>query len=126
MSDEEATMRWEVCFFLPVSLLVSETIPSPVPSIQFSQSSPQGRAYPTGSLSLNPIITPTFNKSAAGQGKEVPGTGWVNMVANFNLTWKSSCLEILHYVGFLPSAGDEPCFLMFFAVVHGTHTGVVC
>ncbi|KAG6875569.1 hypothetical protein C0992_003285 [Termitomyces sp. T32_za158] len=23
--------------------------------------------------------------------------GWVNMVANFNLTWKSPCLEILHY-----------------------------
>lgn len=24
--------------------------------------------------------------------------GWVNMVANFNLIWKASCLEILHYV----------------------------
>jgi hypothetical protein len=23
---------------------------------------------------------------------------WINMVSNFNLTWKSSCLEILNYV----------------------------
>jgi trehalose 6-phosphate synthase/phosphatase len=23
---------------------------------------------------------------------------WINMVANFNLTWKNSCLEILQYV----------------------------
>jgi hypothetical protein len=26
-------------------------------------------------------------------------SSWINMVVNFNLTWKSSCLEILHYVG---------------------------
>ena len=25
-------------------------------------------------------------------------SGWVNMVANFNLTWKGPCLEILNYV----------------------------
>ena len=23
---------------------------------------------------------------------------WINMVSNFNLTWKSACLEILNYV----------------------------
>ncbi|KAJ7923024.1 alpha,alpha-trehalose-phosphate synthase [Mycena leptocephala] len=27
----------------------------------------------------------------------LPG-GWINMVATFNLTWKSSCIEILNYV----------------------------
>lgn len=27
----------------------------------------------------------------------MPG-GWINMVATFNLTWKSSCIEILNYV----------------------------
>jgi hypothetical protein len=26
------------------------------------------------------------------------GSRWVNMVANFNLTWKVVCLEILNYV----------------------------
>jgi trehalose 6-phosphate synthase/phosphatase len=25
------------------------------------------------------------------------GGAWINMVVNFNLTWKSACLEILHY-----------------------------
>ena len=28
------------------------------------------------------------------------GGDWINMVANFNLTWKSACLEILNYVRF--------------------------
>lgn len=23
---------------------------------------------------------------------------WINMVANFNLTWKAACMEILQYV----------------------------
>ena len=23
---------------------------------------------------------------------------WINMVSNFNLTWKSACLEMLNYV----------------------------
>lgn len=27
-----------------------------------------------------------------------PEPTWVNMVANFNLTWKAACLEILNYV----------------------------
>ena len=97
---------------LPPSYTRRLSILAPVPSIQFSQSSPQEHTFPT-SLSLNPIITPTFDKSAVELGKEVPGTGWVNMVANFNLTWKSSCLEILHYVRFISSAGDELYFLIF-------------
>ncbi|KAF9473941.1 hypothetical protein BDN70DRAFT_924896 [Pholiota conissans] len=29
-------------------------------------------------------------------GKAIGG-GWINMVSNFNLTWKSACLEILNY-----------------------------
>ena len=88
--------------------------PAPVPSIQFSQSSPQEHTFPMGPLNLNPIITPTFDKSAAGLGKEAPGTRWVNMVANFNLTWKSSCLEILHYVGLPFVLAMSLFFLMFF------------
>jgi trehalose 6-phosphate synthase/phosphatase len=27
------------------------------------------------------------------------GREWISMVSNLNLTWKSACLEILHYVG---------------------------
>lgn len=30
--------------------------------------------------------------------RATPKTTWINMVSNFNLTWKSSCLEILNYV----------------------------
>jgi hypothetical protein len=30
-------------------------------------------------------------------------SSWINMIVNFNLTWKSSCLEILHYVCCLPT-----------------------
>lgn len=26
---------------------------------------------------------------------------WVNMVVNFNLTWKAACVEILNYVRWL-------------------------
>ena len=37
---------------------------------------------------------------------------WVNMVANFNLTWKATCVEILNYVCFLSrfviSSSDRP------------------
>ena len=29
---------------------------------------------------------------------------WINMVANFNLTWKAACMEILHYVSVLSCA----------------------
>ncbi|KAL0953061.1 hypothetical protein HGRIS_007261 [Hohenbuehelia grisea] len=36
-----------------------------------------------------------FIKTRPTRGQ--PGT-WINMVSNFNLTWKSACLEILHYV----------------------------
>lgn len=35
----------------------------------------------------------TETRSKATEGE------WVSMVSNFNLTWKSSCLEILNYVG---------------------------
>lgn len=34
-----------------------------------------------------------INASAKTYGGE-----WINMVSNFNLTWKSACLEILNYV----------------------------
>ena len=38
---------------------------------------------------------------------------WINMVSNFNLTWKSACLEILNYVGSLNifSLSDTYSFL---------------
>lgn len=35
-----------------------------------------------------------------------PGFGeWINMVSNFNLTWKAACVEILGYVGVQPFIG---------------------
>ncbi|KAJ7655286.1 alpha,alpha-trehalose-phosphate synthase [Mycena polygramma] len=34
--------------------------------------------------------------SAVNTAATLPG-GWINMVATFNLTWKSSCIEILNY-----------------------------
>ncbi|KDR78129.1 hypothetical protein GALMADRAFT_94660 [Galerina marginata CBS 339.88] len=34
---------------------------------------------------------------AVGTGPNAFGGEWINMVSNFNLTWKSSCLEILNY-----------------------------
>ncbi|KAJ7151517.1 alpha,alpha-trehalose-phosphate synthase [Mycena filopes] len=36
------------------------------------------------------------NLSPVNTAATLPG-GWINMVATFNLTWKSSCIEILNY-----------------------------
>ncbi|KAF8830403.1 hypothetical protein HHX47_DHR2000621 [Lentinula edodes] len=45
-----------------------------------------------GIVSENGCFLKTIEPSVAG------GTGtWITMVANFNMTWKSSCLEILNY-----------------------------
>jgi trehalose 6-phosphate synthase/phosphatase len=30
-----------------------------------------------------------------------PHPEWINMVANFNMTWKHSCIEILGYVSLI-------------------------
>ncbi|TFK37501.1 alpha,alpha-trehalose-phosphate synthase [Crucibulum laeve] len=37
-----------------------------------------------------------YIKTKQPRGSNVPGE-WINMVSNFNLTWKTACLEILHY-----------------------------
>jgi hypothetical protein len=36
---------------------------------------------------------------------------WINMVSNFNLTWKSACLEILNYVRPLYIFSEIPLFV---------------
>jgi hypothetical protein len=61
---------------------------------------------------------PTRNSPAA----------WINMVANFNLTWKTTCLEILHYVS---SSLRFHSFLSlehfaFLAIVHRKDAWVIC
>jgi hypothetical protein len=48
---------------------------------------------------------------------------WINMVANFNMTWKSLCLEILHYVRFFIFWSSLAPLIA--CKVHGTNTWVV-
>ncbi|KAJ7225989.1 alpha,alpha-trehalose-phosphate synthase, partial [Mycena pura] len=43
---------------------------------------------------IRPKVTP--KRSPVNTAASMPG-GWINMVAAFNLTWKSSCIEILNY-----------------------------
>ena len=31
-------------------------------------------------------------------------SAWINVVANFNMTWKAACMEILQYVRFILSS----------------------
>ncbi|KAF5344537.1 hypothetical protein D9758_016487 [Tetrapyrgos nigripes] len=40
---------------------------------------------------------PTSTRSGAERQQQQQGSPWLNMVANLNMTWKSSCLEILNY-----------------------------
>lgn len=54
----------------------------------------------------------------------LPG-GWINMVATFNLTWKSSCVEILNYVRLVLQLSRCLLFLTRNAV-HGADTGFLC
>lgn len=39
-----------------------------------------------------------FIKTIKARSSTSPHGDWINMVASFNLTWKSACLEILNYV----------------------------
>ncbi|KAG6871722.1 hypothetical protein C0995_000805 [Termitomyces sp. Mi166 len=62
------------------------------------------RSFSTGSGSPPPRrnLKPTHERSFSTGAGPIVGAGagggeWVNMVANFNLTWKTACLEILHY-----------------------------
>ncbi|KAG5636272.1 hypothetical protein H0H81_008558 [Sphagnurus paluster] len=43
--------------------------------------------------------TPTPASRSLSPPRAQTGGEWINMVANFNLTWKSACLEILNYAG---------------------------
>lgn len=39
-----------------------------------------------------------FIKTARTRSSVAPHGDWINMVSNFNLTWKNACSEILNYV----------------------------
>lgn len=51
-----------------------------------------------------------FIKTRPGRNGE---SAWINMVANFNLTWKSACLEILNYVSQLSGLMSRCSPVMF-------------
>ncbi|KAG5642279.1 hypothetical protein DXG03_003056 [Asterophora parasitica] len=52
----------------------------------------------TGSRSFSPPPPAPQPISRSSSFQDQAGGGeWINMVANFNLTWKSACLEILQY-----------------------------
>ncbi|KAG6835205.1 hypothetical protein H0H93_003934, partial [Arthromyces matolae] len=77
-----------------------KTIQGPPPS-----SSTQGVGIPKvkvgrmSSFSAGMSVSPPRlnNAQQTTQQKNERGGEWLNMVANFNLSWKSACLEILHY-----------------------------
>ncbi|KAG6810498.1 hypothetical protein H0H92_011595 [Tricholoma furcatifolium] len=52
-----------------------------------------GRSFSAGASSMSPPRP----KNAVVKVDTKGAVEWVNMVANFNLTWKTACLEILHY-----------------------------
>ena len=63
-----------------------------------------------------------FIKTRPSRGSGGSASGeWINMVTNFNLTWKTACLEMLNYVR---SLSFHPILFLMHAtgVVHGTHT----
>ena len=52
------------------------------------------------SLRVYPVVFIGVSYGSAENGCFIKPRGnsdWINMVANFNLTWKASCLEILNY-----------------------------
>ena len=74
------------------------------PLLPASPSSPKSsfHAHFLASPPNTPSALPKFSLSSPKQyAREIARNGWVSLVANFNLTWRGPCLEILHYVSIL-------------------------
>ena len=68
-----------------------------------------------------------FIKTIKTRSSTSPHGDWINMVANFNLTWKSACLEMLNYVrSFLFLPFRSTTLTTPPVVVHRTYSGFIC